>query len=172
MSRIPFKPKNRFRNTATGAASAVLLLAISTIGVHEGLRTVAYKDVVGVPTVCFGETRGVKMGDRYTVDECKAMLGEAIVEFAERLDKCLAHPERIPDKTYVALLSWSYNVGSGAACKSTLVRKANAGDLKGACAELLKWTKAGSRVIRGLVTRRNEERALCDEGVKEGPPRL
>lgn len=46
-------------------------LAIGVIGGYEGLRTRAYPDMVGVPTVCFGETRGVKLGDVYTVEQCK-----------------------------------------------------------------------------------------------------
>ena len=61
----------------------------------------------------------------------------------------------------VAVVSWSYNVGTGAACRSTLVRKANAGDLYGACDELLRWNRAGGRVLNGLTNRRKAERAMC-----------
>lgn len=143
--------------------AAILAAAIALIGGYEGLRTVAYRDVVGVPTICFGETRGVKMGDTATVEECKVMLGDALIEFSTALDKCLT--VKTPDKTYTAILSWSYNVGTGAACKSTLVRLANKGDLKGACNELLKWDKAGGRAIKGLTIRRQDERKLCLEGL-------
>lgn len=55
--------------------SAIAATAIALIGSWEGLRTVAYRNIVGIPTVCFGGTRGVKMGDRYTVDECKGHAG-------------------------------------------------------------------------------------------------
>lgn len=141
-------------------------LAIGIVGGYEGLRTKAYRDIVGVPTVCFGETRGVKMGDSYTVDECKAMLGDALVEFEQGMRKCMTRPDSVPDKPYVAFLSLSYNIGIGAFCKSTLARKVNAGDIRGACDELLKWNRAGGQVVRGLTRRRQEERALCLSGLK------
>ena len=50
----------------TGAFTAAGLIAVGIVGGFEGLRTKAYRDVVGVPTICFGETRGVKMGDTAT----------------------------------------------------------------------------------------------------------
>lgn len=140
-------------------------LAIGLVGGYEGLRTKAYYDVVGVPTVCFGETRGVEMGDSYTVDECKAMLGTALTEFETGMRKCMVRPDAVPDKPYVAFLSFTYNVGVGAFCKSTLARKLNSGDMRGACNELAKWNRAGGRVIRGLIRRRAEERALCLSGL-------
>jgi lysozyme len=142
-------------------------LAIGIVGGYEGLRTKAYRDIVGVPTVCFGETRGVKMGDQYTVEECKVMLGDALVEFETGMRKCMTNPDAVPDKPYVAFLSLSYNIGIGAFCRSTLVRKVNAGDIRGGCNELLKWNRAGGRVIKGLTRRRQEERALCLEGVSQ-----
>lgn len=141
-------------------------LAIGLIGGFEGLRTKAYRDVVGVPTACFGETRGVKMGDGYTVDQCKAMLGDALVEFETGMRRCMVAPDAVPDKPYVAFLSFTYNVGVGAYCKSTLARRVNTGDIRGACNELPKWNRAGGRVIKGLTTRRAEERKLCLEGVR------
>ena len=146
--------------------SAVAAAAIALVGAWEGLRTVAYRDVVGVPTVCYGETRGVKMGDRYTKEECDAMLGDGLADFEQGIRKCLKDPDAIPDKTYVAFLSFSYNVGTGNFCGSTLVRKANAGDLRGACNELPKWVKAGGRRVQGLVNRRKEERRICLEGLE------
>lgn len=142
---------------------ALLVAAIGLIGGYEGLRTVAYKDVVGVPTICFGETRGVKMGDTATVEQCKEMLGDGITDFAARLDKCLT--AKVPDKPYMTFLSLAYNVGTGAVCKSTLVKKANAGDVRGACNELPKWNRAGGRVIPGLTKRRLDEQRICLEGV-------
>jgi len=161
MPRMPRKlvPKSRL-----GKGGAILALAVVTVGAFEGVRTAAYKDVVGVPTVCFGETRGVQMGDKHTMAECKEMLGGALAEFSAGLDKCLK--VETPDKTYVAFVSWAYNVGLGAACRSTLVRKANAGDLVGACNQLPRWNRAGGRVWRGLTRRRTDERAMCLEGLR------
>ncbi len=151
-------------------AGSWLAIALGITATSEGLRTVAYRDPVGIPTICFGETLNVKMGDTKTVAECKAMLGTRVQQFDRELTKCFPGLPKTAPETRAALVSWAYNVGTGAACKSTLVRKANAGDLKGACNELTKWdkaTKAGVRVrLPGLTTRRAEEKALCLKGLK------
>lgn len=148
-------------------SGALMAAAVALVGAWEGLRTVAYPDKLayGIPTVCFGETRGVKLGDRYTVEECKVMLGEALVEFEAGMRKCLKSPEAIPAKSYVAFLSLSYNIGTGAFCGSTVARRANAGDIKAACEAISMWNKAGGRVVKGLVNRRAEERKICLEGL-------
>lgn len=151
-----------------GKFTAIGASAIALIGVWEGVRTTAYKDIVGVPTVCFGETRGVKMGDKYTLEECKVMLGNAIVEFEEGVRKGLKNPESIPDKTYVSYLSLAYNIGTGAFKNSTVARLANEGKFRESCDAILRWNKAGGKVVQGLVNRRAEERKICLEGVKEG----
>jgi lysozyme len=147
---------------------AVLAVVVGITGSWEGLKTAAYYDPVGIPTICYGETRGVEMGDTATVAECKAMLAGRLIEFATGLDNCLTAEDTIPDLTYGAFVSWTYNVGLGAACKSTLVKKANAGDLVGACNELPKWNRAGGIVWLGLVKRREDEQRMCLEGVRSG----
>lgn len=157
------KPTTKSRLTKSGVGLAA---AIALVGAWEGLRTVAYRDVVGVPTVCFGETRGVKMGDRYTVDECKAMLGDALVEFETGMRRCLTSPDTIPEKSYVAFLSLSYNIGTGAFCRSTVARRANAGDIAGACEAIKAWNRAGGRVIKGLTNRRADEYRICMQGAR------
>ena len=111
------------------------------------------------------ETRGVKMGDTATMDECRVMLGDALVEFETNMRRCLVVPDKIPDKAYVAFLSLSYNIGSRAFCGSTVARRANAGDLRGACNAIPAWNKAGGRVIKGLVNRRAEEQRMCLQAV-------
>ncbi len=148
-----------------GGSAAALAVAVGLVGQWEGLSLAAYPDRLArdIPTVCYGETRGVKIGDVHTKAECDRMLSVALQEFEAGLDQCLKQP--LPMETKVALVSWSYNVGIGAACKSTLVRKANAGDLVGACNELPKWNRAGGQVVRGLTNRRMAERALCLKGL-------
>lgn len=146
----------RHRKTAGWAA-----LAVACVGGFEGLRTVAYRDPVGIPTVCFGETRGVHMGDRHTADECRAMLGDRLQEFAAGVDRCIRVP--MSDSRRAAVVSFAYNVGTGALCKSTFARRLNAGDPH-ACDELLRWTTAKGITLPGLVRRRQAERKLCLEG--------
>lgn len=149
--------------TAAGA------IAVALIAGWEGLRTVAYRDPVGIPTVCFGETRGVKMGDRYTVAECKEKLGNALLEYDAGMIKCLKNPAAIPDGVYVAMLSLSYNIGTGAFCRSSLPRLLDAGAYRAACDRLTAFNKAGGRVLKGLVNRRAAERKICIEGLRERP---
>lgn len=152
--------KSRLKKSGALAAAAVVL-----VGAWEGVRTVAYRDIVGIPTVCFGETRGVKMGDRYTMEECRAMLGDALIEFENGMRTCLKNPDSIPEKSYVAFLSLSYNIGVRAFCGSTVARRANAGDIQGACEAIPAWNRAGGRVAKGLVNRRADELRICRQGI-------
>ena len=155
----------RLRSAGLGLTFAGSL-AVGLVGAYEGLRTKAYRDVVGIPTACFGETRGVRMGDEYSVEECRAMLGNALIEFEAAMRSCLRDPDKIPDKSYVSILSLTYNIGPRSFCSSTVARRANAGDLRGACEAILLWNKAGGRVVKGLVNRRSDERRLCLDGLK------
>lgn len=148
----------RHKGKIAGSAAA-MAVAVTLLNDFEGKKLVAYKDIVGVWTVCQGETRGVREGDKYTSAQCDALLAKGIAEFEAGLDRCLL--VEVPVKAKIAFVSWTYNVGVDAACKSTLVRKANAGDLKGACEQLPRWNRAGGRVVRGLTNRRVVERGLC-----------
>ena len=149
---------------AIAGSGIALTAAVSFIGQWEGLRTEAYRDVVGIWTVCYGETKGVSAGDRYSKADCDAMLAREILAYEAHLDRCLIAP--VPVGMNIALVSWTYNVGAGAACRSTLLRKANAGDLAGACNELPRWNRADGRVWRGLTNRRLSEQAMCHAALK------
>lgn len=137
---------------------AWLSICVACVAAEEGVRTVAYKDPVGIPTICFGETRDVKLGDKATLEQCKAMLGDRVQQFGLAVDACV-HVPMSPSRK-AAMVSFSYNVGTEAFCKSTLVRKLNARD-PAACDELLRWTTAKGIQLPGLVKRREQERALC-----------
>ncbi len=142
-------------------------LAVSFIGRWEGLRLEAYRDIVGVWTVCYGETKGVSAGDKYTKAECDAMLAREIQSYRAGLQRHFT-PSTIADLTVerdVAFTSLAYNVGVSAAGKSTATKRLNAGNIVGACEALGWWNKAGGRVVRGLVNRRKEETELCLMGV-------
>lgn len=153
-------------SNAARAVAAVLAagaLATPLVVKWEGWENRPYKDVVGVSTACAGATRGVTPGKVYSDRECMDLLARDVVEHGMQIDRCITVP--VPVESRAAFTSFAYNVGTGAFCKSTLVRKLNAGDLRGACAELSKWTKAGGRVLPGLVKRRAEERAYCERGL-------
>jgi len=146
-----------------GAGAAAITLAIALIQPWEGRELRAYQDIVGVWTICDGETKGVRPGDVATPDQCDATLAKSVRGYAAGLDACVT--PSLPVKTEAALISWTYNVGVTAACGSTLVKRLNAGDLVGACDQLLRWDRAGGRQVRGLTNRRNAERSLCIDGL-------
>jgi len=152
---------NRLRKSATAAA-----MAVAVVGGFEGLRQTAYPDPAtkGPPwTVCYGETAGVKRGDHHSVAECKAMLVASLGKYADAIERCVKVP--MPDTRYVALVSFAYNVGGGRACGSTAVRRINAGRTREGCDALLNWNTAAGIVFPGLTRRRQQERALCLEGL-------
>jgi len=154
------------RKKVTGAvAAAVIVSATPFIAKLEGLETKAYKDIVGVPTVCYGETRGVKMGDTYTKEQCFAMLEEGVADFYNKIQPCMTNKD-IPIGVQASLLELGYNVGVGAVCKSTMMKLANQGKYKEACRELDKWIRAGGKPIKGLQNRRAESKIqLCLKGI-------
>jgi len=151
----------RVRNAAAvGAATVALVLA------WEGLKTKPYFDSVKVLTVCVGETKDVKPGDTYTVEQCKAMLVRRLDVFEAGIHRCLKNPEAVPDGAYVASISLAYNIGVPAFCGSSIRRKLDAGDVRGACDAFRLYNKAGGRYIQGLANRREAERDVCLKGVK------
>jgi len=136
---------------AAGASAVVLLAAGALVMPWEGLENDPYKDIVGVTTVCYGETKGVQQR-RYSDEECAQMLISRLGQFDAEIGRCIT--AEVPVHVRAAVLSWAYNVGSSAACGSTLVRKLNSGDTAGACAELGRWVMAGAKRVQGLVNRR------------------
>lgn len=142
-----------------GGAIGALLIAV--VGGFEGVSLVAYRDPVGVYTVCYGETEGVKKGDRYTLQQCKDMLEKSLQKYIAGINRCVKVP--LPEKRWVALVSFSYNVGISAACNSSVVKLINAGRTRDGCDALLRWSRAGI-YPRMLLKRRQKERAMCMEG--------
>src|SRR5699024_8194676 len=109
-------------------AGAALALVIPLLAHYEGLRTEAYIDAVGVLTVCYGHTANVKPGDTYTPEQCEEKLVADIMSHASDLQACTPSFDSLAAEQKAALVSWTYNVGASAACRSTLVRKLNAGE--------------------------------------------
>lgn len=141
-----------------GASAAAIVTAF--VAQHEGLRLWAYRDPVGVLTACYGHTGpDVQPGQTYTREQCRAMLERDLARHAQAL-ACIHRP--LTDGQKAAFVSFAYNVGPQAFCGSTLARKANAGDMAGACAELDKWVYAKGQRLPGLVKRRAAERAMCE----------
>ena len=137
--------------------SAVGLL---TIAKWEGFSDKAYIPVPGdVPTIGFGSTEGVKMGDTITVPKALERLMRDVGVAESAIGRCVKVP--LSQSEYEAFTSFAFNVGGEAFCSSTLVKKLNAGDYAGACSELKRWVYVDGRKVQGLVTRREAEFRLC-----------
>ena len=136
-----------------------LVVCVTTVGASEGLRLYTYPDVIGVPTYCYGETQGAKWGNTYTPEQCNAKLSARQKEFDRGVSACIQHA--LPDHRRAAYVSLAYNIGVPSFCASTLVKKENASDIQGACAQMLLWNKANGVVWPGLTARRERERDLC-----------
>lgn len=149
------------RATAVLSAAAA---AVALIAPFEGTMKVGYRDPVGIATSCTGHTGpDAVVGRRYTDAECAAQLVNDAVKHGLDIQRCL--PDGLSTETHAAFISFAFNVGAAKFCSSTLSRKALAGDLPGACAELSRWTKAGGVELKGLVRRRAAERAMCERGL-------
>jgi lysozyme len=148
------------RLIAPAAAATLLALALSHyLKPLEGDSLDAYRDIVGVWTWCQGITEGPHK-EHYTRAECDALNRNEAAKHLAELASCIHRP--LPENVWVALGSWEYNAGKGAACGSTLVRMVNRGDPPEAyCEQLMRWNRAGGREVLGLTRRRAAERALC-----------
>jgi lysozyme len=142
------------------AALSFSAAAFGGLVLRENYTDTAVIPVPGdVPTVGFGTTDGVKLGDRITPPKAvqRALLDVAKYEGA--MKQCVTAP--LHQYEYDAFLSLAYNIGPTAFCGSTLVRKVNAYDYRGACDEILRWDKFKGKPLRGLTERRQQEHAQC-----------
>lgn len=153
---------------APATEQETLEIAAPFIAREEGVILKAYLDIVGVPTICAGSTRGVRLGMEKTRDECMALLRAEVAEYRRKLHRYFTETTidaRLPPPRDAAYVSTAYNCGVGSIGKSTATRRLNGGDIVGGCEALTWWNRAGGRVIRGLFERRKRERALCLEGL-------
>lgn len=151
------------------AAGSVVTAALAGFVTHwEGTEFVPYRDIGGVWTVCAGITGpAVIAGKVYTRSECRDLLNGGLQQHAYGLAQCLRVVP--PPQMLSALVSWTYNVGVGAACRSTLVRLVNQGQFEAACRELLRWDKVQGKPVRGLSRRRAAEMQWCLQGLEQTP---
>lgn len=155
-SRVP----NWTRLLVAGASASVVALAIA--GHFEGRSLPAYRDIGGVLTICDGDTHNVRPGEVDTPSECDARLREQMAVADAGVGRCIRRPMSRGQRA--AFDDAAYNLGVARFCRSSIARRFNAGDTKGACAALLWYDKADGRVLRGLRLRRQEEYKLCEAG--------
>ena len=155
--------------------------AIKVVKHHEGVRTRPYRCpallwTVGVGhvidpahiSVKYEERKNLPIPDGWdrilTMGEVDALLAQDLGRFERGvLRLCPAAAGR--QGVFDSLVSFAFNVGLGNLQRSSLRMKTNRGEFEEAADEFLKWTKAGGRVLPGLVKRRNDERALYLSGV-------
>ena len=138
---------------------------INFIKRHEGLRLNAYLDAVGIWTIGYGSTGGVREGD---------MINEAQAETLLRVDLQTAEKEvnrhRLPlsQNQFDALVSFTFNVGAGAFRNSTLLKRikenVNHPDIPN---QFNRWIYGGGKVLNGLVKRRKQEAEIYTRGFYE-----
>lgn len=139
---------------------------IALIKGFEGCRLTAYPDpgTGGAPwTIGYGWThpidgKPVKPGMTIDQETADRLLKTGLVSYENDVLKLVR--VKLTKGQFDALVSFAYNVGSRALSTSTLLKKLNAGDIKGAADEFLRWNKAGDKVLNGLTRRREAERAL------------
>lgn len=139
---------------------------IALIKGFEGCRLTAYPDpgTGGAPwTIGYGwilPVDGKPVRPGMTIDQATAdrLLKTGLVSYEKDVQKIVK--VKLTQGQFDALVSFAYNIGSRALSTSTLLKKLNTGDIKGAADEFLRWNKAGGKVMNGLTRRREAERAL------------
>ena len=161
---MPSPPPPRPRRSLVamvGVSAAALIVPFVSQWESGGKpRLTAYRDIVGVWTICNGVTADVRPGTVETPAGCTAREEAALVRHADPVLACTPvlrdHPAQL-----AAAVSLAYNIGTTGYCTSTVARRFNAGDWRAACDAFLLWNRAGGRVVPGLDRRRRAERALC-----------
>lgn len=147
--------------------ASIVLSASALVGIvaSEGYTDKAVIPVPGdVPTIGFGTTEGVKMGDATTPPKALVRALQDVQRYEGAVRQCVTAP--LHQYEYDAYVSLAYNIGTGGFCRSTLVSKLNAQDYVGACAEILRWDKFQGRPLRGLTLRREREYRQCMGGLQ------
>lgn len=151
------------------SALAISMAALLSITQDEGYSSKPYKDINGKWTNGYGNatinpTRNVTK--KQAIDDLKQNVSADAMQVA----KCVKVP--ITQNQYDAFINLSYNIGYNAFCKSSIVKKVNAGDDKGACEAIMLYTYVGGKDCKdpvnrcgGIVDRRIEERSLCLKGL-------
>jgi lysozyme len=159
-------PNRKSLAAIVGTAAAAGLIA--AIPKFEGFVPVARPDPVGVITACFGETRGVRAGQRFTLAECVAKLEPRLAEFAEAVDHCTPVASMTVGQRK-AVVDFAYNEGDGTYCRSSIAANFRAGNIAAACRSFNESAKgtpqyvtAAGQELPGLVKRRAKERAWCE----------
>ena len=124
----------------------------------EGLELEAYQDSVGVWTIGYGHTKGVVSGMTITKSQAKDMLQTELIEYQGYINDIVK--VQLSQNQFDALVCWVYNLGPTNLRSSTLLKVLNQRDKLLAPEQIRRWNKAGGKVLKGLVRRREAEALL------------
>ena len=124
----------------------------------ESCKLTAYQDSVGVWTIGWGHTAGVKKGDNWTQDEADDILLNDLEKFEGYVNQYVKVP--LTQNQFDALVSWTFNLGPGNLKSSTMLTKLNEKSYDEVPSQMKRSNKAGGKVLRGLERRRNAEAAM------------
>ena len=128
---------------------------ISLIKKFEGCKLEAYLDAVDVPTIAYGRTKDVKIGDICTQQQAEDWLEEELVEYEGYVNEAVK--VELTQPQFDSLVSWTYNLGPSNLNRSSMLRVLNTSDYDNVPEQIMRWNKAGGRVLAGLVRRREAE---------------
>ena len=131
---------------------------IELIKHFEGCELEAYKCPAGVWTIGYGHIKGVKEGMTITESQAEEMLKSELNEYEGYINNLVT--AELNQNQFDAMLSWVYNLGGGNLKASTLLKVLNSGDYDGVPAQMMRWNKAGGKVLEGLTRRRQAEADL------------
>ena len=146
--------------------STVLNALAPLVRRYEGLRLRAYLCPAGIPTIGYGHTKGVSLGQVITVEEAESLLQQDMsLALASTLQLC---PALAKDQLKLAAVAdFTFNLGAGRLRASTLRRRINDGDYEDVPHQLRRWVRAGPKILPGLVARRESEIELFLQDTSE-----
>jgi len=124
----------------------------------EGLELNAYKCAAGVWTIGYGHTKGVQEGMVISEETANEMLVEELNEYENYINTLVT--VELNQNQFDAMVSWVYNLGGGNLKASTLLKVLNSGNYSGVPEQIMRWNKAGGKVLEGLTRRRQAEADL------------
>ena len=135
----------------------------------EGCKLEAYQCSGGVWSIGYGHTRNVQEGDKITSKEADAFLVKDIEMVEHHVDR-LVNVHLLTNE-WDAVVSWCFNLGCGNLRASTMLKVINAGDIDKVSEQIVRWDKAGGKVVAGLTRRRKAEAQLFDDAIYDHKPK-
>lgn len=150
---------------AAGLSAPAAFVAYDLTLPSEGFHQEVYIDPVGLPTVCVGRMdRSLKLGQKFSIEECMNMFAEDWVKHQKQLDS-VVKVSYASEWQKEALTDFTFNNGIGNVKSSTLLKLLNQGKHEQACQQLTRWVKGRVEgvlvTLRGLVTRRDNTMPYC-----------